>query len=288
MDEFFKASLMLDQWDHLSHAECEEIARDLGKELPGAFRFHKVRRCALADQQHHIAFFEWDGPPESYDHVFFALIPGGEATLGYDRDHPFVPNRQQQESWADETLRTGMFNETLDVFLDLVMTPFRHVIIGPFLLEVLATPLSPAPVFDETLGDKGGWRRSPTPISYEKTFQRISRQGFCFPASDEWEYACKAGSRTLFRWGNMTPSISIPLLKNQKAAGWDLHLQQNAFWLFIARQPYHWEFSAERGIMRGGNGGTALHTGAGTSEFVSWEDESSSSSTVPNGGGHDD
>ncbi len=186
MDEFFKASLMLDQWDHLSHAECEEIVRDLGKELPGAFRFHKVGRCALADQQHHIAFFEWDGPPEGYDHVFFALIPGGEATLGYDRDHPFVPNQQQQESWVDETQRTGMFNETLDVFLDLVMTP----------------------------------------------------------------------------------SISIPLLRSQKSAGWDLHLQQNAFGLFIARQPYHWEFCAERGIMRGGDGGTALHAGAGT--FAEW------------------
>ena len=84
MDDFLKASLMLDQWDRLNLAGCEEIARDLSKDLRGAFHFHKVGRCALADQHHQVAFFEWDGRPEGYDNVFFVLIPGGEATLGYD------------------------------------------------------------------------------------------------------------------------------------------------------------------------------------------------------------
>ncbi|HLZ61259.1 MAG TPA: hypothetical protein VKR06_30275 [Ktedonosporobacter sp.] len=268
LDKFLKAFLMLDQWDRFELSECEEVARDLDRVLPASFRFHTLKTCSLSGQKQHAAVFEWAGLPEDNHHGFFVLIPGGEPTLGYDRDHPFLPTRHQQESWEQETVQTQMFAGSLDTFLDQVMTPFRQVSIEPFLLEVLATPLAPPPTFDETLGSKGGWTRTVKPISYEKTLQRISREGFRFPTSDEWEYGCAADSRTLFRWGNETPSCSIPPLGRQKAAGWDRHLRQNAFGLFIARYPYHWEFCVEPGIMRGGDGGNALHAGAGT--FAAW------------------
>jgi hypothetical protein len=266
IDESLRALLMRDRWERFTLAECEKVARDLDSLLPVPFHFHKVELCALGDQRHQVALFEWGGPPEGYDHAFFALIPGDEATLGYDRERPFVPNQQQQESWIQETERK--FALSLEAFLDEVMTPLRHVTIQPFLLEVLAMPLAPSPIFDETVGPSGGWTRTMTPISYDETLLRISKQGFRFPTSDEWEYACAAGSRAVFRWGNMTPPHAIPLLGQRKVVGWDMHLRQNAFGLFIARHPYHWEFCAERGTMRGGDGGHTLHTGAGT--FAAW------------------
>lgn len=268
LDASFKALLMLDQWDRFSFSECEAIARDLDSVLPASFRFHKIEACSLGDQRHHVAVFEWAGLPDGYHKGFFALIPGGPATLGYDREHPFVPDQQQQASWENETQKTRMFPGTLEAFLDQTMTPLRHVHIDPFLLETQATPLATPPVYDETLGSGGGGRKSITPLTAQKTLERISREGFRFPTSDEWEYACAAGSRTLFRWGNTTPPFSIPSLGRQKAAGWDLHLQENAFGLLIARYPYHWEFCAEPGLMRGGDGGNALHAGAGT--FAAW------------------
>lgn len=107
-----------------------------------------------------------------------------------------------------------------------------------------------------------------TGITSEKTRQRLAREGLRFPTSDEWEYACAAGSRTLFRWENTTPPFGIPRLGHQKAAGWDLHLRQNPFGLLIAHYPYYWEFCAEPGIMRRGDGGCALHAGVGT--FAAW------------------
>ena len=269
LDESFQPSLQLEQWDRFELSACEEIARELWKVLPTPFRFYKVETCSLGDQQHHVAIFEWAGYFDVSHHGFFALIPGAETTLGYDREHPFVPTEHQKESWEEETERTGMFNGTLASFLDQMMTPFRHVRIEPLLLEVLPTPLNPPPVFVPFQGSqKGMWRDSPMPISYEKTLLGISRQGFRYPSSDEWEYACAAGARTLFRWGNLTPGTSMPLLGHHQADEWDLHLRQNAFGLFIARHPYQWEFCAEPGIMRGGDGGTALHAGLGT--FAEW------------------
>jgi hypothetical protein len=267
-DTSFKASLMLEQWDRFEPIECEEIARQLDKTLPNSFRFHTIETCSLSNQRHHIAVFEWAGLPEGFYQGFFALIPGGQATLGYDRVHPFVPSEQQHESWVQETQRTGMFTGTLDELLDLEMTPLRQVSLEPFLLEIWATPLAPPPIYDETLSDGGAWRMSNKPTTFEKTLQRLAREELRFPTSDEWEYACSAGTRTLFRWGNMTPPVPIPALGSQKAEGWDVHLRQNAFGLLIARDPYQWEMCAEPGLMRGGDGGTALHAGAGT--FAAW------------------
>src|SRR5260221_12521502 len=133
LDESFHSVLQLEQWDRFSPAECEEIARELWKVLPAPFRFHKVETCSLGDQQHYVAVFEWAGYPEDHHRGFFALIPGGEITLGYDREHPFVRTEHQQASWEEEKERTGVFNGPLASFLDPFMTPLPHVSLNPFL-----------------------------------------------------------------------------------------------------------------------------------------------------------
>jgi hypothetical protein len=47
-----------------------------------------------------------------------------------------------------------------------------------------------------------------------------------------------------------------------------VHLRPNAFGLMIGHWPYDWEFCAEEGVMRGGDGGVALHHDAG--RFAEW------------------
>jgi hypothetical protein len=72
----------------------------------------------------------------------------------------------------------------------------------------------------------------------------------------------------LFRWGDACP-VTLPTIPRSGAHPvWDLHLRPNAFGLLIARDPYRWEFCQEPGIMRGGDGGMALHAAIG--RFVEW------------------
>src|SRR5260370_35182544 len=108
---------MLDQWDRFELSECEEIARDLDRVLPASFRFHKIETCTAGEQEHRFAVFERASLPPSYQHGFFALIPGAEPTLGYDQDHPFLPNGQQQATWVERSHSTGTLARTLEQFL---------------------------------------------------------------------------------------------------------------------------------------------------------------------------
>ncbi len=57
-----------------------------------AFEFIAIPRHAQGDQAHEVTFFDWCG-------IEFALIPGAEAVLGYDRDHPWVPSPEENEAY---------------------------------------------------------------------------------------------------------------------------------------------------------------------------------------------
>src|SRR5262249_53884859 len=133
----------------------------------------------------------------------FAFLPGGEATLGYDPAHPFVPNEEQRQSW--EETRQEYELEPLEDFLQHSLMPQRRVTIAPLLLEVVAIALQAPPVLEN-----GRRVHRIQPVKRNEVQKLIEKDSFRFPTSDEWEYACAAGSRTLFRWGNECPMIEMP------------------------------------------------------------------------------
>ena len=85
------------------------------------------------------------------------------------------------------------------------------------------------------------------------------RTGYGCPTPDEWEYACSAGARTLWRWGDRYPSRDVPAPDDATLA-WDLQRRPNAFGLRIAHYPTEWELTGTVGRLRGGDGGTCLQT----------------------------
>jgi hypothetical protein len=251
------------RWDTLSAHEREAMARAVGERLPSTFVFAGIYPCALANRRHRIACFEYQ-PGERHEVGAagrFALIPGDAVTLGYDPDQPFVPDADQLASWR-AFARSWLHNPHFDLhaYLCEFLTPLRRVAITPFLIETSAVPLE----LLTQIGERFYTHLGPTP-TYRTTLATVSAQGFRLPTSDEWEYACSAGARTLWRWGDWCPSTDVPSPQNE-APAWDLHLRPNAFGLQIARYPTEWEFTAVVGRMRGGDGGTCLQTEA----FIQW------------------
>jgi hypothetical protein len=202
-------------WDALSAEECEVVARDMVVErLPGGFTFLAVRRCELGDQRHWVAQFDWRG-------AAFSLIPGGDATLGYDQTLLPYAAGAEGELWRLLGAEAG----------SLPLTPVRRASIKPFLLEVRA-------------------KQEPDAQDHASAVARAAAEGFRLPTSDEWEYACAAGSRSLWRWGNDWGLLHFPENAGMSYYGldpyrndpdWDRHRQPNAFGLLYEPNIFNYD-----------------------------------------------
>jgi len=251
----------LDRWAMLDAAGREAASLALAGALPAAFAFSGIHACALAAQDHEVAFFDYAGSP-------FALIPGGDIDLGYDCERPFVPTERQRASWRATQDEYGCGE--LEEYLAYYLTPVRTVSLAPFLLEVGAVEQGLTPISIDLVlsggarGQRGGTLYSGIPVAHSAVVDLLAGDGFRLPTSDEWEHACAAGARTLFRWGDDCPADHYP---SGDADGlhfdFELHRRPNAFGLRIGLDPYDWEMVAEPSVMRGGDGGGVISAGAG-------------------------
>jgi hypothetical protein len=100
-------------------------------------------------------------------------------------------------------------------------------------------------------------------ISYDDAIEEAASLGVRPATPDEWEYACGAGARTLFRWGQDTPDDGYPF--NHPVGP---HQEPNLWSLMIGRDPYRHEWTTEPKIVCGGDGGGATCGGSGF--FLGW------------------
>lgn len=277
--------LQLENWKNLTDKSRLEAARGLTKYLPQGFEFVGLETHAMGDQQHKVAFFDWN-PTQLLNSDYlkgrFALIPGAEVVLGYDRENPFIPSATQREDWQSTE---SEYEIDLHCYLDQCMTPLREVKIKPFLIEQKIpkrekiVPVSQESELKEILWEEStalnsnesdedfqDWReefstKNPyirQTVSPTEIVSSSRQYGFRSPTSDEWEFACAAGARTLWRWGNDCPTHRYPYEKTED----DFNRRPNAFGLTIAFDDYSPEL-CEDGINRGGDGGGSTCGGAG-------------------------
>jgi hypothetical protein len=234
-------SILLDivAWDAATRSDRSAAAETVAASLPSAFEFQGLAAYRLGTRSHEIATF-------SHGKARFALLPGADAaTLGYDRSRPFVPTALQAASWADAEEAQG----GLPDFLDQCLTPLRRGGVTPFLIEVAAWSFDYAQDGDDQAD--GYWR-----------VREACSPDFRLPTCDEWEYACAAGERGLFRWGDDTPDSNS---YDEKV--WDLHRRPNASGLTMNASTYDCEI-CQGPKFRGGDGGRSVCGGEGN--FASW------------------
>jgi hypothetical protein len=286
--------LRIDLWDTITDADRERIAHDVLSRVDLPFEFVGLMSQSLGSQHHVTARFKLNDE-------CFRLLPGGSVVLGYDRERPYEPNAEGRLSWQGTQDECGL---DLHKHLDAVTTPLRRVDVQPLLMAERTIDVSFRKYSDE-LTELPDFIRRAHPHLPEKVrgYQEIEltldelaakfdADGFRLPTSDEWEHACSAGSRTLFRWGSDCPMTCYPdetpsnweertawldrleevgsmdsestewLRAGTRVGEFDLHVRPNAFGLFIADNTRNWEVCAG-GEVRGGDGACAACGGMG-------------------------
>ncbi|MFE7502624.1 hypothetical protein ACFU6O_26335 [Streptomyces albidoflavus] len=166
----------------------------------------------------------------------FALIPGGEVTLGFDADGRRPPSGLEA-GYAESAEQGYGYGPDLRSHLAQVLSPRRTVTVPTVLMAVEAEKLTAPPAGTPGL---------------------LAAEGLRMPSSDEWEHACGAGADTLFRWGDTCPLDRVPYGDDSGP-----HQQPNAFGLRIAHDTYDAELTSEPGAVHGGDGGESVCGGYG-------------------------
>ncbi|MFC5661858.1 hypothetical protein ACFP3U_02555 [Kitasatospora misakiensis] len=167
----------------------------------------------------------------------FALIPGGRVTVGFDVA-AWQPSAELLARYREESASQGFGDEDLRAHLARVLSPLRAATVPTLLMAVEDEPIDEAPAAMPAV---------------------LAREGLRLPTPDEWEHACGAGARTLFRWGDECPLDRIPYGDDAGP-----HARPNAFGLRIAHDTYRSEITSEPGLIHGGDGGESVCGGYGT------------------------
>ncbi len=305
--------MRLDRWDSLSLAECELLAQRIGSNLPMGFSYLGLRRYQLGNPSRRVATY-------AFQNSSFVLIPGGSISLGYDPNREWQPNASEEESWR-QTADEFEIEDSIGEFIAKQTTKPRQVEFQSMLVESMAGELGWYPISPDDPGVKqlvkehlrGGIREVNSHVGGEQTrvrreedgsmvaeradahthaslSEQLAETGFRFPTSDEWEFLCGGGSKTLFRWGDHVSCDQYPASVDPKerewrrrwvqsggsleygnresTPKWNFHLRPNAFGLCIAWDPYKNELTSDLGITRGGDGGCSICGGTGF--FVAW------------------
>ncbi|GCE02674.1 SUMF1/EgtB/PvdO family nonheme iron enzyme [Dictyobacter aurantiacus] len=267
-------------WDACSLTDCEAVAHAVEQRLPSLWELMGVETYEVGGQRHAIALFAWR-PPSTSSAVTYALLPGGTVTLGYDRRAPLAPDKELVRDWWDTrmlslhgervTLDGALVREIIPMGENALaaelaehLLPLRTVTLAPFLLETIAQEAEqvlPAPVLTyERYRWKGKdscyfTRSIHRALPHRHVVAFLKQQGCRLPSADEWEYACAAGARSLFYWGD-----------GPFASGEDRPVDppaHNAFGVRIVTDSYRWEYCQDPSMMRGGDGGALACSGEG-------------------------
>jgi len=269
------------RWQELSDESALNVARVIARE--NQLDLVDVRGHDYAGRHQRIALFERDG-------MRFSLIPADRAALGYD-GAGFVPSPQQADSYAKSADEYGL--PPITEFVDSMTSPERvtelpAMLVGVEALDTCVTPVAADDPLVQGLmsgarpgggavsyGPNGNVKvefdaagqvrraRVAKQISYGAALAEAASLGVRPASPDEWEYACGAGARTLFRWGDDNPGNGYPYDHTSGP-----HREPNQWGLLIGQDPYKHEWTSERAIVCGGDGGGATCGGSGF--FVGW------------------
>ena len=167
----------------LAHAAQEHWSEELSD-----FGYLRVERFAAGGEAHWMSV--WSHGATGLE---FVLVPGGTFTMG--------SSESERRLWAEESTR-GPFDDEIQ----------HEVSLGPFLMartectQEAWAKVAGAAGLDRSPSYFDGSRLPVESVSWEDASRWCEEAGLTLPTEAQWEYACRAGTRTAYAFGDVLSS----------------------------------------------------------------------------------
>ncbi|MEM7132115.1 MAG: formylglycine-generating enzyme family protein [Chloroflexota bacterium] len=196
-------------WDEATDQERRNALNVASETLANRFDFVEMRRFSCGAQSHAIGVYR-----HRQTDMLFHLIPGDTFLLGSSDEERALLQQKGYRGDASES-------------------PTVEVTLSPFLLSrFMVTEGAWRQHGGANLTFEFGEEYPVDAVSRDEAVALLTKVGLRLPLEAEWEYACRAGSQTLFYWGN-DPDPSYCWMKQN-------HTQYDYDYKAIFNEYYHY------------------------------------------------